>query len=94
MVEPPAERADEDQRPVPLIQRMADGVAGVGVVLLRLQPLDRYCGVDRAVIRVKIPDEQIRLQAEPRAVAVAAVTGDDKVAGLRLRRGPGGRRRR
>ncbi len=70
-------------------------MAGVRVVLLRLQPLDRYCGVDRAVIRVKIPDEQIRLQAEPRAVAVAAVTGDDKVAGLRLRRGAeGGRRRR
>ena len=32
VVEAPAERADEDQRPVPLIQRMADGVAGVGEI--------------------------------------------------------------
>ena len=87
VIQPPAQRAGQDQRPEAVRQRVCDGVAGVRVVLLRDQTLHGYARRDCTGIRVEVADEQIRHQTEPFTVGVAPVAGNDKIARLLLRRG-------
>ena len=84
----PAEAAEEHE-PLPAdIQRTASGKHGVRIVLAHGAHLD-VGQLGHAAERVEIPEDEVRLHAEPLEVEYAGVRGDDRVA---LRRGEARRR--
>ena len=85
MIQPPAQRADENQLPEAMRQRVCDGMAGIRVVLLRYQTFNGHARRNRTGIGIKIANKQIRRQTEPLTVDIAPVAGDDKITRLLLR---------
>ena len=96
MLDPPAaQRPQKKHLSKALLTGKLSGIFGVGVVLDVRQDDDIVVLLHRTGSGIKIPQNDIGLAAQRRAVAVACITGDDEVIGaeqtLQLRRDRAGR---
>ena len=96
MLDPPAaQRAQKKHLGKAFLTGKLGGIFGVGVILDVRQDDDIVVLLHRTGRGIEIPQDDIGLAAQRRAVAVASITGDDEVIGaeqtLQLRRDRAGR---